>query len=730
MLQKREKLVQNLCRVIQQFISGRGYQPLSVKMLMERLLIPHEQESLFKEALLSLIEREVIQVQSGRYLLKTESLQIATGILRVHPRGFGFLQPNDSLRFPQDIFIPKHLTKNAVDGDLVEAEIDETSISEKGPEGKVTAIIKRGRTHVAGTILGVESNGVYSAYVPLLGNSKRVIVTPTDERQLTIGDRLIMKVLEWGQELNPAICEMSHYIGHISDPSCDVNAALEEYEIRSDFSSRVVKEARAMGNKVSVKEIKNRLDLRKEECFTIDPDTAKDYDDALTLKKDAKGHYHLGVHIADVSYYVKSGSALDQEAKLRCNSTYFPGSCVPMLPSELSNELCSLKPNVNRLTLSIFMEFDSEGALIDQKIARSVIKSAKRFTYKEAKQVLDGKKRSKHAATLHLMVKLCHLLKKKRNERGSIEFAMNEMRVLIDEHGEPQGVEKIEYDITHQLVEEFMLKANEVVATHISKKGQQLPFRVHDEPSEENMREFGVLARAYGFDFPEEPSPKDFQVLFEKAANTPFGPQLAVSFIRSMKLAYYSSSNAGHYGLSLEFYCHFTSPIRRYIDLVIHRIICEGEIEAEHLSAIAHACSEQERISARAEQSVLMLKKLRLLHKINENEPHREYEAIVTRIKNMGITFEIPELMLDGFLHISELDNDYFVYDERTLSLRGTRSHLKYTVGKPIRVTLNSVNYIILESRWSLVSQQPRDLSKPFRDKKKLKRKGRHRQRQ
>lgn len=705
---KQTKLIQNISRMIQQFLGGKGYQPLPLLELMDRLVIPEDQHPLFKEALLSLIERDVIQVQLGRYLLKEESMQIVSGILRVHPRGFGFLQPNDPIRFPQDIFIPKHLTKNAVDGDLVEVLVDESAYSEKGPEGKVTAIIKRGRTHVAGTILFLEPNDTYSAYVPLLGQSKRVLVSPRDERPLKEGDRIIMKVVDWGSDSAPTICEMSHYIGHISDPSCDVPAAVEEFEIRNDFSARVLKEAKAHGNKVSVKEIKNREDLRKIECFTIDPDTAKDYDDALSLKVDSHGHYHLGVHIADVSHYVSQGSALDLEAKLRCNSTYFPGQCIPMLPHELSNELCSLKPNVNRLTLSVLVEIDQEGTVVKHRIVRSVIKSAKRFTYKEAKLVLDGKKRSKHAATLSHMVKLCHLLKKKRSERGSIEFALTDTIVIVDEQGRPTGVEKVQYDITHQLVEEFMLKANEIVATHLSANGQKVPYRVHDDPSEDNLREFGVLARAYGFHFPKDPEPKDFQILFDQAVNTPYGPQLATSFIRSMKLAYYSPTNAGHYGLSLDFYCHFTSPIRRYIDLVVHRIVCGDDIEHESLDAVAHACSEQERISARAEQSVLLLKKLRLLQKIHEENPSNHYDAVVTRVKNMGVSFDIPELMLDGFLHISELDNDYFVYEERSLSLRGTRTQLSYSCGKPIKVALLSINFITLESKWSLVSKQPR----------------------
>ena len=290
---------------------------------------------------------------------------------------------------------------------------------------------------------------------------------------------------------------MSHKIGHISDAGCDVAAAIEEYEIRSDFPNAVLNEAKSFGKTVARKEIAEREDLRALECFTIDPDTAKDFDDAISLSQDEQGHFHLGVHIADVSHYVQAGSALDIEAIQRCNSTYFPGKCVSMLPQELSDHLCSLKPHVNRLAVSVFMHFDASGEMLDYRIARTVIKSAQRFTYREAKLVLDNEKQSPHAETLKLMMEMCRLLKKKRYERGSVEFSMPELVVLVDEKGEPYDTDYVEYDITHQLVEEFMLKANETVAKHLDTLGLCIPFRVHDEPSEDNLRDFSALAAAF-----------------------------------------------------------------------------------------------------------------------------------------------------------------------------------------------------------------------------------------
>lgn len=703
---KEERLFQNLLRVASQFMGGRGYHALSQMELMERLSLPPQHGELFQEVLEELVSDGIAELTGGRYRMRKSQEEVVSGVLRVHPRGFGFLQPHDPGRYPEDIFIPKHLTQNAVDGDIVEVVINPESFSEKGPEGKVITILERSRTHLAGIISEVESYGDIVAYVPILGVSQRVVVHPTTEMQLKVGDRIVMEVKEWGSKESETVCHFSHYIGHISDPACDIKAAIEEYELRADFPKKVLDEAKKIGNRISLKDLVGREDLRKQECFTIDPDTAKDYDDAVSLSKDAQGHYHLGVHIADVSHYVSSGSALDEEARQRCNSTYFPGYCLPMLPRELSNELCSLKPKVNRLTISVFVRFDSHGNQIDYRIARSVIKSVKRFTYKEAKVVLDGKKKSKFAPTLELMVELCGLLKKKRYERGSLEFALPELVVKVDEKGVPQQTEHITYDITHQLIEEFMLKANEIVALHLSQLGKNLTYRVHDIPAEENMKDFSVLAGAFGFKLSDKPTPSELQALFDEALTTPYGEYLATSYIRRMRLALYSPDNIGHYGLGLTHYCHFTSPIRRYVDLVVHRILFGESDERETLELIADQCSEQERISAKAENNVVLLKKLRLLQAIHEKNPRKEYEAVVTRVKNFGVYFEVLDFMLESFLHVSELENDFFVFDEAKVILKGRHYGQTYCAGDRFTVILKDVNLILLESKWNLVAER------------------------
>lgn len=705
------KLEQNLSKVILQFMNGKRYKPVTQQELLDRLNIPDSLLDDCQQIITDLIQKKQIEVHKKKLCLPGPQEEVITGILRMHPKGFGFVIPDNPAQCPQDVFIPKHLTDNAVDGDHVEIVINPNSTSEKGPEGKIFSVLNRARKHLAGTVRQINANGTIVAYVPILGVTKPVLVKSTSEHSVKVGDRVIMKVLEWGIDRDQTICEISHILGHILDPSCDVLAAIEEYDVRYAFPKQAVEQAKAFGKKVPAKDLKKRVDLTKLECFTIDPDTAKDFDDALTLTKDRKGTFHLGVHIADVTHYVAPGTPLDKEAQLRCNSTYFPGACVPMLPEELSNELCSLKPEVLRLTVSVMMDFDKTGTLIKHEVIRSYIHSTKRFTYFEAKDVLEGKKKSPHAKTLKLMVDLCNLLKKKRYERGSIDFALPEIVILVDEKGQPTGLKKIEYDITHQLVEEFMLKANETVARELHSRGKTLMYRVHEEPAEENFEDFFQFARSLGFHLPPKPTSPDLQKLFHEAKQSPYNQQLSIAFIRSMKLAQYCSNNVGHFGLALDHYCHFTSPIRRYSDLVIQRLLFDEEPEEINLDEIALKCSEQERVSFRAESSVKTLKKLRLLRNYLNENPYQEHTAIITRIKPFGIYFELENLSLEGFLHISELENDYFHHDPVRNILIGKSTGKTHSLGEKIKVLITQVDLILQESQWMLATQTPR---KPF----------------
>lgn len=691
------KLIQNINRTILQFVEGKRYEPMSGDELLEALAIAPANCDLFKEVLADLVLEGKLSLYRGTIALPKNKEKLITGTISVHHKGFGFVKATEG----PDVFIPKHLVGDAVDGDTVEVEVA-SIVTAKGPEGAVIAVLERSRTHLACTV--IEKTGHRcTGYSPLLGKEKPIAIKNSDSLQ--VGDRVICLVSNWKGADNFVSAEMTRLIGHISDPSIDIDAAIEEFELPKQFTAESIAEAKTYGAKISAKEAKGRLDLCGEECVTIDPDTAKDYDDAITLTQDENGHYHLGVHIADVAHYVAQGTQLDKDAFLRCNSTYFPGRCVPMLPEELSNDLCSLKPKVKRLAMSVLAEFDMQGELVTYKIARTVIKSVKRFTYKEALSVIEKKKKSPHADLLNRMVDLCFLFKKKRYERGSIDFSLSDDVIIVDEKGVPQKLERVEYDITHQMIEEFMLKANELTAIHLANQGKTLIYRVHEEPTAESFQDFYAFARSLGFLLPEKPTHKDIQAMFYNAKESPLLPQLSVSFIRSMRLAQYSPENIGHYGLALDHYCHFTSPIRRYTDLIIQRLLMDELDKDAELEVVAKACSDKERVSFKAESSVKQLKKLRLAKTYFDEDPTRIYSAIVTRVKPFALFFEVETFDLESTLHVSEIGNDYFEFNQNKMQFTGKRTGKTYAAGQTIYVRLDKIDFILQEAKWSTADQ-------------------------
>ncbi|MEI6242323.1 MAG: ribonuclease R family protein [Chlamydiota bacterium] len=631
-----------------------------------------------------------------RYSKKKQPL--ITGILRTHPRGFGFVQPQNKI-ISEDVFIPSKFLFGAVDGDTVEVEVDTTSLSTKGPEGKITSIVQRGRSSLVG-VVQTKTKGGYVLYSSLLGKGKSIFLRT--KKDIALNDRVFVQVKNWENGKENPEASLLKIIGPISDPKTDVESAILEFQIKKNFSEENLKEVSVFEG-VTSHDKKERTDFTHLTTITIDPTTAKDFDDALSLEKDAKGHYHLGIHIADVAHYIKKGSSIDLEAALRGNSTYFPGECVPMIPEKLSNDLCSLKPNVERLTVSVIVELTPQGDVVHYQIYRSVIESKKRFTYEDVFSILEKKTHSPYLPLLQEMATVGALLKKKRTERGSIDFALPETVVEVNKEGEPLSIQVKEYDISHQLVEEFMLKANELIATHLDTKKRGLIFRIHEEPSAENFIEFCNLVEAAGFPLPSNPTQKDLQKFFEEIKPLFFGKHLFMSFIRSMKLAVYSPKNVGHYGLALEYYCHFTSPIRRYSDLIAERLLFDEEDPDLNLEAISQKCSSQERISFRAESSVILLKKHRLLEKYFQKDPHRNYEAVITKVKPFGIYFSVSDLCLEGFIHVSDLGHEYFYFDEKNLSFVGDKSNKKYMVGKSLFVRPTRIDLVFLEAEWKIV---------------------------
>lgn len=637
--------------------------------------------------------------QEKKPLQHQKSNQITiTGKISVTGKGYGFVIPEKG--FDEDIFIPKKYMKGAADGDLVKVLLSD-SFSSKGPEGKIISIVKRERSVLVGIVIAKEKEG-YLAFIPLLGKSKPAKVT--SEQKLNIGERILIKIKNWKGENEPLDGSLEKSLGNLNDASMDVQATAVEFNLSEHFSKEACQEAKAFTSQKIEEEIAHRKDFTNLNAITIDPESAKDFDDAVSLSKNEKGHFYLGVHIADAAFFVKPASFLDEEALKRCNSTYFPGRCLSMLPKELSDNLCSLKPDVPRLTVSVMMEFDHEGKLLHYDIQRSVIKSKKRFTYEEALAVIENKQPSPFEKQLKEMIELCLLFKKQRFARGSIEFSLPSAQVIIDEKGEPQGIKIVEYDISHQMIEEFMLKANEVVATHLKKQGKTLIFRIHEQPDADGFDDFFALAKSLGFVLSKKPNLAEIQKLFAEAdkKEPAILHQLSVSFIRSMKLALYSTENLGHYGLGLENYCHFTSPIRRYSDLIIARLLFNEEGKTD-LAAVSEKCSLAERKSFKAEMSVVNLKKLRLLKKLYQKEPNRTYTAVVTKIKPYYLFFEISDFFFEGSLHLSELDDDFYVYDPDKIALKGSHTKRFFMAGDKIEIKIKKINFLFLEIEWSLI---------------------------
>ncbi|MBI5273914.1 MAG: VacB/RNase II family 3'-5' exoribonuclease [Chlamydiales bacterium] len=620
---------------------------------------------------------------------------ILIGTLSTHSKGFGFVQ---GLEQNIEIFIPKRFLEDAIDGDIVKVEYDPSLESSKGFEGKIVEVIERKRKTLYALIVNKKGKQKYEAYSPLLGPEKTFSIT-VNTPSLKIGDRVVLCVKNWGKK-NSSIKTVFHKkLGSIDDPSLDITSTAIEYFLSESFPTECLQEADSFGTIVTKKETEGRVDLTKIECFTIDPKEAKDFDDALSLII-KNGNFDLYVHIADVSHYVKPESVIDKEAVKRSNSTYLPGTCLPMLPENLSNHLCSLKPQVKRLAVTVQMLFDKKGDLLSYQIYRSTIKSQTRFTYEEAKEVLDGKKKSRHELALHQMVELCNLLKKKRKERGSVDFSLPDLRLIIDKKGNPEGFELIEYDITHQLVEEFMLKANELVAMHLLKEGKPTIFRVHEQPAEDKLQQLHQFIRRLGYPLSDKPTTEDIQKIFEQAKNSPHSYHLSVNFIRSMKLAYYSEENVGHFGLSLDHYLHFTSPIRRYSDLIVHRALFD-EVVGD-LSYIAKHVSQQERNSFKAESSMLYLKKLRLLDHYFDEDPYKIYEGCITKCKPNGIFFELKEFFIEGFIHISKLGSDYYIFYPDKEMIEGDRTRQRFTIGQTIHVEIEAIDLVYRECFWTL----------------------------
>ncbi|OGN62757.1 MAG: hypothetical protein A3F09_03700 [Chlamydiae bacterium RIFCSPHIGHO2_12_FULL_49_11] len=607
-----------------------------------------------------------------------------TGIISLHKRGFGFVKVGPN----KEIFIPPPMTGGAMHGEKVEVEI--ISRSERGPEGRVVKVDAKKNQVIVATVISAK-NGKIDLFSPFLDDQREILLKKSDE-PVSTGDRVALLILN--RSGSTLTCKIHKILGSMYDPATDISAAMLQYGLMPRFPEKVVEEIEMLQEA----EEAGRKDLTAQQTVTIDPKDAKDYDDAIYIERTSSG-YLLFVHIADVSYYVKEGSFLDKEAFKRGNSTYFPGFVVPMLPEKLSNDLCSLKENVPRRAVTAEIACDREGRVHRTAFYRSMIRSAKRFSYEEAKEVLDGKRSDPNKPLLDLMHEVALKFKNLRRERGSVELSLKESRIECDKAGVPQHVTSVYYDITHQMIEEFMLKANEAVALEIEKKHPESIYRVHEEPAEQNMQEFFSYARMLGFHLSPKPSQEEIIALFSLAEQTPYIEDLALRYIRSMKMAVYATENIGHYGLSLSHYTHFTSPIRRYIDLVIHRLLLDNA-KKHNLEKIADHTSTTERTSFKAEMYVISLKKLRLILATYEKDPKTVFPGRITKLGQHGVTFDLPDLGFDGFIDIGLLPGGSWYYDEKIFRLVNGRSKQRLNLGETISLRIQNISLLHEKIDW------------------------------
>ncbi|MBM6618987.1 ribonuclease R [Bacillus suaedaesalsae] len=683
------------------FMKEEAYSPLTIQELEEAFGIVDS--SAFKDFVKALVHMEeqglIVRTRSNRYGLP-EKMNLIRGKVIGHPKGFAFVQTEEKEK--QDIFIPPSDLKNAMHGDTVLVRLQPQSSGQR-EEGQIVRIIERGVKEVVGTYEESRSFGF------VVVDDKRIthdIFVPKGASMGAVdGHKVVVRITTYPEGRMSAEGEVVHILGHKNDPGIDILSVIHKYGLPQEFPAEAIQQANEVPDTIS--EIGKRRDLRDQVIVTIDGADAKDLDDAVTVTKLENGNYKLGVHIADVTHYVTEGSPIDVEAADRATSIYLVDRVIPMIPHRLSNGICSLNPKVDRFTLSCEMVVNSNGEVVSHEIFESVIKTTERMTYKDVNSILEDKDeevREKYrdlVPMFELMGELQKVLRNKRMERGAIDFDFKESKVLVDEEGKPYDVVLRTRSIAERLIEEFMLLANETVAEHFHWMNVPFMYRIHEDPKEEKLNRFFEFITNFGYVVKGSANsihPRALQQVLEAVQGTPEEPVISTVLLRSMKQARYEAESLGHFGLSTEFYTHFTSPIRRYPDLIVHRLIrtyvIEGKIDEktkakwDHmLPDIADHSSNMERRAVDAERETDELKKAEYM----EDKIGEEYDGIISSVTNFGLFVELPNT-IEGLVHVSDLTNDYYRYDESSYAMIGERTGNIYRIGDEITVRVVNVN--------------------------------------
>jgi ribonuclease R len=715
---------------IQAYFNETGTKPLAVHELEEALEIKEAVD--FKELVKALNELEdngqLVRTRKNRFGLP-EKMNLIRGKIQMHAKGFAFLIPDDEDR--ADIYIHHSDLASAMNNDKVMVRPESNEQDGARAEGKVIRILERATTDIVGTFEDNKSFGFVIADDKRIPND--IFIPKGNTNGAVNGHKVITRITKYPEGRKSAEGEIIQILGHKNDPGIDIISIIHKHGITVDFPDEVLDQAAATPDVISEDEIEGRRDLRDEVIVTIDGADAKDLDDAISVKKLDNGNYKLGVYIADVSYYVDEGSSIDTEAFERGTSVYLVDRVIPMIPHRLSNGICSLNPQVDRLTLGCEMEIDSTGEIVGHEIFQSVIRSKERMTYTDVNKILvdkDEETREKYKELVPLfeqMEKLAAVLNGKRMGRGAVDFDFKEAKVLVNETGEVQDVVLRERSVGERLIEEFMLAANETVAEHFHWLDVPFIHRIHEDPDEGKLQTFfeflgglGYVVKGTG----NEIHPQALQKVLEEAKGKSEEMIISKLMLRSMKQAKYDPQSVGHFGLATDFYTHFTSPIRRYPDLTVHRLIRTYLINSQMdhqtqsrwkdaMPEIARHTSERERAAVDAERETDDLKKAEYMQdKIGE-----EFSGVISSVTNFGMFVEL-ENTIEGLIHVSYMTDDYYHYDEQSFAMIGERTANVYRIGDEVTVKVADVNTDERTVDFELVHAEKPKRKKTIRAKK------------
>ncbi|KKO52677.1 ribonuclease R, partial [Paenibacillus sp. DMB20] len=709
--------------ILLDFMRETAYKPMTYQELEQHFGISDAGD--FREFLKLLNDLE----QSGKIILTRtqrygvpERMDLLRGRIQAHPKGFAFLIPDD--REHPDVYIHANDLKSAMNGDIVFVRVSSKSPAGGKLEGEVVRVITRSVTQVVGVF---QNHEVYGFVLPDDKRINRDIFIPKQAMNGAVdGEKVVVKLVSYPEGRAAAEGEVVEILGHKDDPGVDILSIIRKHQLPEGFPDEVMAEAEQAPDSITEEEIvkQGRRDLRGLNIVTIDGEDAKDLDDAVNVERLPNGNYKLGVHIADVGYYVREGSALDREAYSRGCSVYLVDRVIPMLPHRLSNGICSLNPQVDRLTLSCEMEFNDQMKVVKHDVFTSVIKTKERMTYNNVRKILIDEdpelieRYSDLVDDFRLMREIALKLRNRRMRRGAVDFDFVESKVIVDENGKPIDIVKRERSIAEQIIEEFMLAANETVAEHFHWLKVPFLYRIHEDPDPEKLQNFMAFAANFGYHVKGRGNsihPRALQNLLDEIQGTKEQTVLSTMMLRSMKQAKYDAESTGHFGLAAEYYSHFTSPIRRYPDLVIHRVIREvlengnmlpenrQEYLAERMPDIAQQSSERERVAVDAERDTEALKKAEfMLDKIGE-----EFEGIISSVTSFGMFIEL-ENTVEGLIRLSAMTDDYYHFNDQHMALIGERTSKVFRIGDEVKVRVANVNMDEHTIDFEMVDMKPR----------------------